>query len=123
MSLPGFTRQCGAKYTGLNSQTLQDKESVLLLENKIRGGKSSVLGDGYLKSVESKNIFYIHAIILYGWRMSLSLPFVEINFDKNVKPGDIFETPDESYLRYFIECDLSYPVNTKKEKKETAFLS
>ena len=45
VSLPGYTWQCGLKYTGINLQTLQDKDMILLLENNIRGGISSVMGD------------------------------------------------------------------------------
>ena len=36
VSLPGYTWQCGLKYTGINLQTLQDKDMILLLENSIR---------------------------------------------------------------------------------------
>ena len=54
VSLPGYTWQCGLKNTGINLQTLQDKDMILLLENKIRGGRSSVMGDGYVKSDEKK---------------------------------------------------------------------
>ena len=43
VSLPGYTWQCGLKYTGINLQTLQDKEMILLIENNIRGGNSSVM--------------------------------------------------------------------------------
>ena len=32
VSLPGYTWQCGLKYTGINLQTLQDKDMILLLE-------------------------------------------------------------------------------------------
>ena len=49
VSLPGYTWQCGLKYTGINLQTLQDKDMILLLENNIRGGVSSVMGDEYIK--------------------------------------------------------------------------
>ena len=45
ISLLGFTWQCGLKYTGKNLQTFQDKDMNLLLENNIRGGISSVMGD------------------------------------------------------------------------------
>ena len=38
VSLPGYTWQCGLKNTGINLQTLQDKDMILLLENNIRGG-------------------------------------------------------------------------------------
>ena len=44
VTLLGYIWQCGLKYTGINLQTLQDKEMILLLENNKRGGVSSVLG-------------------------------------------------------------------------------
>ena len=50
LSLLGYTWQCGSKYTGMNLQTLQDKDMILLLENIIRGGISSIMGDRYIKS-------------------------------------------------------------------------
>ena len=52
VSLLGYTWHCGLKKTGVNLQTLQDKDLILLLENKIRGGISSVMGDRYVKSDE-----------------------------------------------------------------------
>ena len=56
VSLPGYTWQCGLNYTGINLQTLQGKDMILLLENNIRGGISSVMGDRYIKSDENKKI-------------------------------------------------------------------
>ena len=56
VSLSGYTWQCGLKYTRINLQTLQDKDLILLLENNIRGGISSVMGNRYVKSDENKNI-------------------------------------------------------------------
>ena len=52
--LPGYTWQCGLKYTGINLQTLQDKDMVLLSGNNTRGGISSVMGDRCVKSDENK---------------------------------------------------------------------
>ena len=54
VSLPGYTWQCGLKYTGINLQTLQDKDMILFLENDITGGIGSVMGDRYVKSDENK---------------------------------------------------------------------
>ena len=44
-SLPGYTWDCGLKYSGINLQTLQDKDMILQLENNFRGGVSSVMGE------------------------------------------------------------------------------
>ena len=49
VSLPGYTWQYGSKYTGINLQMLQDKDLISSLENNIRGGKSSIMGDTYIK--------------------------------------------------------------------------
>ena len=61
VSLPGYTWQCGLRYTGTNIQTLQVKDMILLLEKNIRGGISSVMGDRYVKSNEKKKIKCIDA--------------------------------------------------------------
>ena len=78
VSLPGYTWECGLKYTGINLQTLQDKDLILTLENNIRGGVSSVMGDRYVKSVENKKIIYMDATNLYGYSMIQPLPYDEI---------------------------------------------
>ena len=72
--LPGCTWQCVLKNTGNNLQTLQDKYSILTLENNIRGGISSVMGDHYVKSDENKKINYIDVTNLYGHSMIQPLP-------------------------------------------------
>ena len=78
VSLPGYTWECGLKYTGINLQTLQDKDMILTLENNIRGGISSVMGDRYVKSYENKKILYFDSNNLYGHSMSQPLPYDEI---------------------------------------------
>ena len=54
VSLPGYTWECGLKYTGTNLQTLQDKDMILTLEDNILGGISSVMGDRYVELDEKK---------------------------------------------------------------------
>ena len=56
VSLPGYTYQCALKYTDNKLQTLQDKDLILLIENNIRGGILSVMGDRYVKSDEKRKI-------------------------------------------------------------------
>ena len=115
VSLPGYTWECGLKYTGINLQTLQDKDMILMLENNIRGGISSVMGDRYVKSDENKKILYIDANNLYGWAMSQYLPYDDIKFDGNVKLEDILDTPDDSEVGYFVEVDLKYPEGIREK--------
>ena len=50
--------QCGLKHTGNNLQISQDKQMILLLENTLRGGISSVYGDHYVKSDEKNDKIY-----------------------------------------------------------------
>ena len=123
VSLPGYTWLCGLKYTEINLQTLQDKNMILLLENNIRGGISSLMGDRYVRSDENKKILYIDANNLYGHSMSQPLPFDEIKFDKNVTLEDILNTFDDSDIGYFVEVDLIYPDNIKKKTKNFPFAS
>ena len=52
---------------------------IFLIENNIRGGISSVMGDRYKKSDENKKILYIDANTLYGHSMSEPLPYDELN--------------------------------------------
>ena len=61
MSLPGYTWQCGLKFTDVKLQTLQDEELLLTLENNFRVEVSSVICDRYLVSDDNKKILYIDA--------------------------------------------------------------
>ena len=122
VSLPGYTWQCGLKYTGINLQTLQNEDMILLLENNIRGGISSVMGDRYIKSNENKKILYKDANNLYGHSMSESLPYDEIKIDNNVELEDILNTPDDGGIGYFFEVDLMYPENIKEKTKHFPFV-
>ena len=121
VSLPGYTWQCRLKYTGIKLQTLQDKDMILFLENNIRGGISSVMGDRYVKSDDNKKILYFDANNLYGHSMSEPLPYDEIKIDNSVKLEDILNTPDDSDIGYFVEVDLKYPDNIKEKTKNFPF--
>ena len=76
-SLPGYTWKAGLKLTNIKLDFIKDKELLLLLENNIRGGISSVVGPRYVVSDLNKQILYIDANNLYGWAMSQYLPTSE----------------------------------------------
>ena len=121
VSLPVYTWQCGLKYTGINLQTLQDKDMILLLENNIRGGISSVMGDRYIQSDENKMILYIDANNLYGHSMSQPLPYDDIKLDKKVELEETLNTPDHSDIGFFVSADLKYPDYLKEKTKNFPF--
>ena len=104
-------------------QTLQDKDSILTLENNIRGGISSVMGDRYVKSDEKKKILYMDATNLYGHSMIQLLPYDEIemwhgNPDLQVNILDEFlNNPDDSDDVCFVGVDLRYPDDVKEKTK------
>ena len=79
VSLSDYTRQCGLKHSGINLETLQDKGLNLTLEYNIRGDVSSVMGERYVKSDESKKVISIDATNLYGHSISQPLPYDEID--------------------------------------------
>ena len=112
VSLPGYTYQYCLKYTDTKLQTLQDKDLILSIENNIRGGISSVMGDRFVKSDENKKISYMDATNLYGHSMSQMLPYDEIEMwhgdpDKYWNwLAEILNTPDDSDIGYFFEVDL-----------------
>ena len=117
VSLLGYTWHCGLKYTKINLQTLQDEDMILLLDNNMRGGISSVMGDRYVKSDENTKILYADASILYGHSMSEPLPYDEINFDKNGKLKVTLNIPVDSEIGYFIGVDLTCPDNIEEKTK------
>ena len=53
-SLPGYTWKAGLKLTNIKFEFIKDKDLLLLLENNIRGGISSVMGDQFIESNENK---------------------------------------------------------------------
>ena len=127
VSLPGYTYQCALKYTDIKLQTLQDKDLILLKENNIRGGISSVMGDRYVKSDENKKISYMDATILYGNSMSQMLPYDEIEMWHGHSDlymnwlEEILNTPDDNEIGYFLEVDLKYPDDIKEKTKHFPF--
>ena len=127
-SLPGYTWKAGLKLTDIKLVFIKDKNLLLLLENNIRGGISSVMGDRHVQSDENKQILYIDANELYGWAMSQYLPTRELkklqlpeNYSQDQLVEDLLQIPDDNEYGYFIECDLEYPVEIKEKTKNFPF--
>ena len=127
VSLPGYTYQCALKYIDIKLQTLRNKVLILLMENIIRGGISSVMGDRFVKSDENKKILYMDATNLYGHSMSQMLPCDEIEMWHGDPDNywnwleEILNTPYDNEIGYFLEVDLKYPDNIKEKTKNFPF--
>ena len=85
------------------------------------------MGDRYVKSDENKKILYVDANNLYGHSMGQRLPYDEIKMwhghpDLYINwSEEIFSTPDDSEIGYFIEVNLRYPDNIKEKTKNFPF--
>ena len=127
MSLPGYTHQYALKYTDKKLQTLQEKDLILLLENNIRRGISSVMGDRYVISDDNNKMLYMDATNLYGHSMSQFLPYDENEMwhghpDLYMnKLEEFLNTPDDSDYGYFLKVDLKNPDNIKEKTKNFPF--
>ena len=128
-SLPGYTWKAGLKLTKIKLDYIKCKELLLLLENNIRGGISSVMGPRFIESNENTKLLYIDANNLYGWAMSQYLPTGDFKKMRSLAQNchesdsalmneiteDILNTPDDNEFGYFIECDLEYPAEIKEK--------
>ena len=128
-SLPGYTWKAGLKLTNIKLDFIKDKNLLLLLENNIRGGILSVMGDRHVQSDENKQILYIDANNLYGWAMSQYLPTGEFeilplnpcNYKLEQLVEDLLQIPDDNEYGFFIECDLKNPAEIKEKTKNFPF--
>ena len=123
-SLPGYTWKAGLKLTDIKLDFIKDRNLLQLLENNIRGGISSVMGDRHVQFDENKQILYIDANNLYGWAMSQYLPTGEFktlqlpeNSSQDQLVEDLLQIPDDNEYGYFIECDLEYPAEIREKTK------
>ena len=105
-SLPGYTWKTGLKLTNIKLDFIKEKEILLLLENNIRGGISSVMRTRYIESEENTKTLYIDANNLYGRAMSQYLPTG--TFEKLCYP-------EEYELEQLVECDMLYPAEIKEK--------
>ena len=121
VSFPGYTWQCGLKYTDLRLQTLQNKDRTLIFGNTFRGVINSVMGDRFLNSDDNEKILHIDANNLYGHSLSQPIPNDETKFEMNFNLEEILNTPDDSDVGYLVEVDLSYPDIIKEKTKDFSF--
>ena len=94
---------------------------IVLLENNIRGGISSVLRERYVKLNYNDKILKSDAIFLYGWASIQSLLYDKIKFHKNVQLEDSLKIEADNDVAYIHEMDLKRSHEIKHKRKHVPF--
>ena len=116
-SKPSFPWKAGLKMTRVKLDYITDDKLRLLLENNMRGGASSCMGNRYVKRGERK-IVYEDMTNLYGWSTSqylLTGDFREIKVTGSSFKS-ILRTLDNYEHGFLIECDLEYLSNIHEKQ-------
>ena len=102
---------------------------ILLIENSIRRGKSSVKGNGYVISDEIKKISCVDANSLYGHSMSQLLPYDESEMWYGYpdlymnKLEEILNTPDDSEIGFSVDVDFkNLDIKSNQRRKTFHFV-
>ena len=122
-STPSFTWKAGLKMTGVKLDYITDDKLRLLLENNMRGGPSSCMGNRYVERGDRK-IVYEDMNNLYGWSMFKYLPtgdFRELKVTRKCLKT-MLRTPDNDEHGFSIEGDLEYPSSIHEKTKYFPFL-
>ena len=122
-SPPSFMWKAGLKMTGVKLDYISDDKLRLLLENNMRVGPSSGMGNRYVKRGERK-IVYEAMTNLYGWSMSQYLPTGDFRETKVTRSSlkTILRIPDNDEHGFLIECDLEYISSIHEKTKHFPFL-
>ena len=122
-STPFFTWKAGLKMTGVKVDYITDDKLSLLLENKMRGGPSSCMGNRYVKRGERK-LVYEDMNNLFGWSMSQYLATGDFREIKATRSSlkTILRTADNGEHGFIRECDLEYTSSIHEKTKYFLFL-
>jgi hypothetical protein len=116
---PGLAWQAMLKETKCELELLKDIDMVLMCESAIRGGitqsvtrhvkaNNKTLPD-YDENKESLYLGYFDANNLYGYAMSMPLPYGNFKWVEPNTVKNIVDLPKNSNTGYIMECDLEYP--------------
>uniref|UniRef100_A0A1B6JA38 DNA-directed DNA polymerase n=3 Tax=Homalodisca liturata TaxID=320908 RepID=A0A1B6JA38_9HEMI len=114
---PGLAWNAMLKITKVELSLLTDIDMVLMVEKGIRGGISQCshryakANNPYMKDYDKSKpnnyLMYLDANNLYGWAMSVKLPYA--NFQWSSTDIDVMKVSDDSPTGYILEVDLEYP--------------
>ena len=121
MSAPGLAWQACLKKTGVKLELVTDIDTLLMVEEGIRGGICQALHryakannkymNNYDKSIKSLYLMYLDANNLYGCAMSQKLL---VRFIKSYN--------ENSDIGHYLEVDVEYPKKLFHLHKDLLFL-
>ena len=121
ITAPGLSWDAMLRMTKVTLELLTDLDMHLMVEKGIRGGISTISNKygiannkyqtNYNPSMPSKYIIYKDANNLYGWSMSLSLPYGQFKWltDSQIEDFNVQHIADDGDVGYILDVDLSYP--------------
>ena len=123
LTLPSFAWDAMLKQTKIELELITDMDIYLMVERGIRGGMTQVTNkhvtanNKYMENFDptkpSTYIQYLDANNLYGYAMSLPLPYGGFEFTEKMKTvKEIEGYNEEAEEGYILEVDLDYPANT-----------
>lgn len=116
---PGLAWQAMLKMTRQSLELLTDVEMLQMVESGIRGGLTQSVTrhvkannkhvPEYDASKPSVYLGYFDANNLYGWAMSMPLPYGNFEWVDPSLLHDILNIPREEQTGYILDCDFEYP--------------
>ena len=107
------------KMTSIKLEKISHIDQHLFIEKGTRGVISYIAkrfakaNNKYLNDYNSEEpstfISYLDKNNLYGWTLSIYLPYREFRWVKNVDGFDVISINEKSDTGYFLEVDLDYP--------------
>ena len=126
-SAPGLSWDALLKMTGIELELLSDPNMYLFIEKGLRGGVSiithrkGIANNKYMKNYDegkpSKHILYLDTTNLYGWGMTLNLPYGGFKWI-NPEEFDIENGKCNSEIGHILEVNLEYPKELHDEHNE-----
>lgn len=131
-TLPGYTWDCMLTHTNIELELLTDIDMLMFVERGIRGGLSqcmkrcSTANNKYIQNFDPSNpeihLLYTDINNQYGWAMSQHLPYGGFEWcDTNILTSQTYSVHDDAENGYFLEVDLTYPIELHDKHKDLPF--
>ena len=111
LSAPSLSYDALFKFTGIKLDLLYEVDMYSFIEKGIRGGMTNVSHRYAKVNSENEHIVYYDCNNLYGYAMSLPLPYKDFEWvnPSLYKDFNVLNIGDNDLIGYILEVDLEYP--------------